>query len=200
MSLVLLPKEAMLMVVDQSWYRNVFRRPRRQPPESAQTMADRGDAEAQFSLGQRFTIGEATAADDATAILWYRKAANQNHALAQFTLGTMYADGRGVPRDDVQAVHWILRAAEQGHAGAQHDLGVRHRRASLKGPAEDSAESNLEAYKWFRLAAAQGHRGSAGELENVTLRMTREEVVEGDLRVTRVAARASTAVSAEEPQ
>jgi TPR repeat protein len=169
----------MVIAVDQPWYRSIFHRPERQAPESKQTKADHGHAEAQFSLGEGF------AADDAEAVLRYRKAANLNHALAQFTLGMMYADGRGVPRDDVQAGHWILRAAEQGYAAAQHNLGVRHRRASFTGLPKSAMESNLEAYKWFHLAAAQGHKASDGELENITLRMTREQVVEGNQRAAR---------------
>lgn len=174
-----------MSVVHQPWYRNLFPRRPAHPSATTETRADAGDADAQFSLGQQFDEGQGDAVNNHTAIEWYRKAANQNHARAQFTLGMIYADGRGVARDDVQAMRWILRAAELGFAGAQHTLGVRHRRASFTGLPDNAVESNLEAYKWFHLAAAQGYKGSDAELENITLRLTREQVLEGDQRASR---------------
>jgi TPR repeat protein len=153
--------------------------------ESTQSKADHGDAEAQFSLGEGFTNGKGTEADDTEAVLWYRKAADQGHAMAQFSLGMMFADGRGLPRDDAKAALWLCRAARQGHAEAQHSLGLRHRRASFQGLPGDALESNLEAYKWFRLAAAKGYRRSDAELECIALILTREQVREGDQRADR---------------
>ncbi|WP_439830288.1 tetratricopeptide repeat protein, partial [Aeromonas veronii] len=61
--------------------------------------------------------------DDAQALAWYRKAAEQGHAKAQYNLGVMYGNGQGVPQDDAQAVVWFRKAAEQGLAEAQYELG-----------------------------------------------------------------------------
>jgi TPR repeat protein len=97
----------------------------------------------------------------------------------------MLAEGRGATRNDDEAREWILLAANQGHVGAQHELGVRCRRASFSGDAENASESNLEAYMWFWLATAQGHPGSVGELENLTLRLTHEQVFEGNRRAAK---------------
>jgi TPR repeat protein len=44
--------------------------------------------------------GRGVPQDDAEAVRWYRKAAEQGDAEAQGKLGVMYANGRGVPNDD----------------------------------------------------------------------------------------------------
>ena len=179
----------------EPWYRSLFHRRQTRQPQSTRTKADHGDADAQFCLGEGLEQGDGAAANHVEALSWYRRAASQNHASAQFKLGMMLSDGRGASRDDHEAQQWILQAAQQGHAAAQHNLGVRHRRASFNGRA---AESNLEAYKWFWLAAAQGHNGSAGELESLTLRLTREQVLEGDERVARFVAHSAIVGRVEE--
>ncbi|MBT6530010.1 MAG: sel1 repeat family protein [Betaproteobacteria bacterium] len=40
-----------------------------------------------------YANGEGVPEDDATAVMWYTKAAEQGHAIAQFNLGFMYANG-----------------------------------------------------------------------------------------------------------
>jgi TPR repeat protein len=57
--------------------------------------------------------------DDAEALKWWRKAAEQGDATAQTNLGFMYDSfmydiGRGVPQDDAEALKWYRKAAEQG--------------------------------------------------------------------------------------
>ena len=60
--------------------------------------------------------GQGVAKDDAEAVKWYRKAAEQNDAWAQFNLGYCYANGQGVAKDKVEAVKWYRKAAEQNYA------------------------------------------------------------------------------------
>ena len=52
--------------------------------------------------------------DYASALRWYRLAADQGQAEAQFSLGRMYELGRGVPQEDAEAVQWYRLAADQG--------------------------------------------------------------------------------------
>ena len=47
--------------------------------------ADRGNADAQVSLGYMYLHGRGVPQDDALAVTWYRKAADQGNADAQFT-------------------------------------------------------------------------------------------------------------------
>jgi TPR repeat protein len=178
--------------MDKSWFRSLFNRSQRAALEKTQAKADKGDAEAQFSLGLQFASGGVTVQDYTKAAHWYLKAANQNHSLAQFNLGLMFAGGQGVAQDEAQALRWIRMAAGQGDAGAQHHLGMSHRRASFEGLPKDALESNIEAYKWFRLAAAQGYRASDGARDDIAINLTLAQVVEGNHR-------ADTCVSASVP-
>lgn len=73
--------------------------------------AERGDAGAQFSLGEMHKRGQGMPRDDAGAMKWYRKAADQGHAGAQNNLGIGYTLGHGVPADYVLAYMWYDIAA-----------------------------------------------------------------------------------------
>jgi len=88
--------------------------------------ANKGDAAAQFNLGVMYDEGDGVPEDDAEAVKWYRKAADQGLAEAQSNLGLMYANGKGVPEDDAEAVKWYREAADQGLAGAQTNLGLMY--------------------------------------------------------------------------
>jgi len=91
-----------------------------------QIAAKQGIADAQFTLGVMYHIGQGVPKDYAKAVKWYRKAAEQDHAGAQNNLGAMYAFGQGVPQDYAEAVNWWRKAAEQGYASAQFNLGVMY--------------------------------------------------------------------------
>ena len=90
------------------------------------------------------------AQDDAEAVKWYRKAAEQGYAKAQYNLGVVYAQGQGVAKDDAEAVKWYRKAAEQGNAEAQYNLGVMYDNG------EGVPQDDAEAVKWYRKAAEQG--------------------------------------------
>jgi len=90
------------------------------------------------------------AGNEAEAVKWYRKAAEQGNAKAQVNLGVMYYEGKGVTQDYQEAVKWYRKAAEQGLAGAQYNLGNGYYNGI--GVTQDFAE----AEKWYRKAAEQG--------------------------------------------
>ena len=64
------------------------------------------------------------AKDEAEAVTWFRKAAEQNYARAQLNLGLCYDKGDGVAKDELETVKWYRKAAEQNDAMAQNNLGV----------------------------------------------------------------------------
>jgi len=140
-----------------------------------------GLAEAQFGLGLNLALGPQNYAEAAD---WYFKAADQDHRLAQFNLGQMFAQGQGVTRNDATAVMWFRRAANGGDAGAQFHLADHCGRAAVQGSETSESESRIESYKWFKLAAAQGYGDALARSDSATLRMTHEEVAEGNRRVT----------------
>ena len=50
--------------------------------KSLKALAEKGDAKAQYSLGDKYVTGRGVEKDDKEAVKWYRKAAEQNHAAA----------------------------------------------------------------------------------------------------------------------
>jgi TPR repeat protein len=68
--------------------------------------------------------GQGVPQDDAEAVKWYRRAAEQGVASAQHSLALMYALGRGVPKDDVLAYMWGNLAASQGVESAVKTLDM----------------------------------------------------------------------------
>ncbi len=98
-------------------------------------LARGGDAAAQYSLGNMYRRGQGVARDDAEAVRWYRKAADQGNASAQYLLGVMYDGGRGVTEDHSEAVRWYRSAADQGHAFAQDQIYRLEGRSPTKTPA-----------------------------------------------------------------
>ena len=165
-----------------SFFRYWFSSSTARAQETVEAQADRGVAEAQFSLGLK-CANEGPAQDYAQAVHWYRKAAEQNHVLAQLNLGVMYAEGKGVPSDKAQSMLWIDRAAHLGNAAAQYLLGIIHHRASLDRFPMNASESRIEAYKWLQLSDDQGYRDSDMARGLVILHMTNEEVADGNRRV-----------------
>ncbi len=64
-------------------------------------LAERGDVKAQYELGNMYYLGMGAPQDDAPAMRWWRKAAEQGHASAMpGALAFMYVIGRGVPQDE----------------------------------------------------------------------------------------------------
>ena len=51
-------------------------------------MAEQGDANAQYNLGNMYIYGNGVPENDTEAVKWYRLAAEQGQANAQYNLGT----------------------------------------------------------------------------------------------------------------
>ena len=92
--------------------------------KSLKALAEKGDAKAQYNLGEMYLRGEGVEKDEKEAVKWYRKAAEQNSALAQYDLGQMYEIGLGVEKDEKEAVKWYRKAAEQGDEDAKAALKI----------------------------------------------------------------------------
>src|SRR5437762_1460163 len=146
------------------------------PIGEVKAKAEAGDAESEVELGLRYDKGEGVAKDQAEAVKWYRKAAEQNYAAAQDDLGVCFHNGEGVAKDQVEAVKWYRKAAEQNYATAQENLGVCY----VSG--EGVAENLVEAYKWLLLAVRQGNEHAK---EGVTLlehALRPEQIAQGQKR------------------
>lgn len=80
----------------------------------------RGNADAQFNLGQAYKLGRGVPIDLKLAEDWYRKAALQGHEQAEANYGLALFENN--KRRD--AVQWLQRAVARGDARAQYVLGV----------------------------------------------------------------------------
>ena len=112
-------------------------------------LATADDPGAQYNLALMYATGEGVPKDSATAVSWYRKAAEQGYPGAQYNLALMYAKGEGVPRDFATAVSWARKAAEQGHDVAQYELG------RMYDTGEVVPKDLVMAYMWANLAAVE---------------------------------------------
>lgn len=124
--------------------------PRKETFSEVETLAKKGDAEAQAHLGDMYWIGDGITLEPAKAAYWYERAAEQGNARAQANLGTMYDLGQGVPQDRTKAFYWRTKAAEQGDTTGQYNLGAMY--ATGQGIPRDLAK----AFYWYTKAAEQG--------------------------------------------
>ena len=91
--------------------------------QATQTVADKGDAQAQYKLAQCYATGKGVRRDFTKAAHYLRLAADQNNSDAELALGAFYGRGRGVPRNLKLAIQWYRKAAEQGNPLAQYAMG-----------------------------------------------------------------------------
>jgi len=149
--------------------------------EAWRPLADKGEPAAQYRLGMLYAEGKGVAQSDATAALWFARAAEQGNADAQYNLAVSFAEGLGVAKDDAAAVKWFRRAAEQGMPYAQLNLGLLL--AAKRGGVAD----DIEAVKWLELAIFAlppgGARSDAAVLlKEVADRLTEEQLLQARVR------------------
>ena len=77
--------------------------------------AEKGEASAQYYLGNMYADGKGVAKDEVEAVKWFRKAADQGDATPQVILGVMYWFGDGVVKDELEAYKWFLLSGAQGN-------------------------------------------------------------------------------------
>lgn len=89
--------------------------------------AEAGNADAQFTLGIRYKVGDGVERDRKVAAEWFQKAANQDHARAQYELAQCYEMGWGVPQSQELRDKWLLESAKNGNEDAKRNLPLRLR-------------------------------------------------------------------------
>lgn len=137
-----------------------------------QTLAEEGNADAQFGMGLLYANGFGVPLDDNEALRWYGLAAAQEHGDAQANLGVMYANGWGVPQSDDEAFKWFILAAEHGILSAQ--MGV----AKMYAGGFGTEKNPVQAHKWFNIASEMGDFNAKSKLDDLGALMTAEQVAE----------------------
>ena len=115
--------------------------------------AEKGDAEAQLSLGAQYFLGqEGLPQDYQKGLEWYEKSALQGNVLAQYGLGFMYMFGQYVRQDYIKARHWFEKSAQQKNPAAQIMLGIMYEKGW-------GVRQNLsEAKEWYGKACDNGNQ------------------------------------------
>ncbi len=109
-------------------------------------LAEGGDADAAFNLGQAYRLGRGVPTNLAIAKSWFERAARQNHVDAQTTLGLLLFQSG----DQAEGLKWLKAAAEQGEARALLVYGT----ALFNG--DGVAQDPVLGYAYVSRAAAQG--------------------------------------------
>jgi hypothetical protein len=109
-------------------------------------LAQKGDADAEFDLGQAYRLGRGVPVDLAQAQLWLEKAADAGHLDAQTTLGLLLFDSG----NRSGAMRWLKKAAERGEPRAMLVYGT----ALFNG--DGVPKDPMAAYAYVSRAAAQG--------------------------------------------
>jgi uncharacterized protein len=109
-------------------------------------LADKGDADAQFNLGQAYRLGRGVSTNLAAAKTWFERAANQGHVDAETTLGLLlFQNG-----DQSEGLSWLKKAALQGEPRALLVYGT----ALVNG--DSVTQDPVLGYAYVSRAAAQG--------------------------------------------
>lgn len=120
-------------------------------------LADKGDQDAQFNMGQAYRLGRGVPSDSKIAQSWFQKAAAQGHELAQGNLGLLlYESGKRA-----EALPWIRKAAGRGDPRAQYVLGVELTNGDL------IPRDFPRAYALMTRAASKGLPPAATSLEQM---------------------------------
>ena len=109
-------------------------------------LADKGDNDAAFNLGQAYRLGRGVSPDSGAAKKWFERAARAGHLDAQVSLGLLLFDSG----DRVSALGWLKRAAERGEPRALLVTGT----ALFNG--DGAKRDPILGYAYVRRAAAQG--------------------------------------------
>jgi len=109
-------------------------------------LAEKGDADAAFNLGQAYRLGRGVATNLAAAETWFERAAAKGHVDAQTTLGLMLFDNG----DRAAGIRWLKQAAEKGEPRALLIYGT----ALFNG--DGIKQDPVLGYAYVSRAAAQG--------------------------------------------
>ena len=109
-------------------------------------LAEAGDPDASFNLGQAYRMGRGVLVDLSSAQTWLERAAQEGHVDAQTTLGLLlFQNG-----NQVEGLRWLKGSAEKGDARAMLVFGT----ALFNG--DSIAQDPVLGYAYVSRAAAQG--------------------------------------------
>ncbi|MCH8615285.1 SPOR domain-containing protein [Sphingomonas sp. SM33] len=132
-------------------------------------LAEAGDADAAFNLGQAYRLGRGVPLNLGTAQTWLQRAAEKDHLDAQTTLGLLLF-GNG---NQAEGARWLKQAAEKGDARAMLIFGT----ALFNG--DGVTQDQVLGYAYVSRAAAQGLEPAKSTLEQMNSVMSVEDRKKG---------------------
>ena len=152
-------------------------------------LAEKGDADAAFNLGQAYRLGRGVQSNLALSKAWFERAANKGHVDAQTTLGLlMFQNG-----DQAGGLKWLKTAADQGEPRALLVYGT----ALFNG--DGVTQNPVLGYAFVSWAAAQGFAPAKETLADLDKLMSVQDRKKGlELAMSR-AKSASQSVSRSKP-
>jgi len=132
-------------------------------------LAEKGDADAAFNLGQAYRLGKGVPTDLAQSQNWLEQAARKGHVDAQSTLGLLlFQNG-----NRVSGMRWLKSAAEAGEPKSLLIVGT----ALFNG---DGVQADpVTAYAYVSRAAAQGLAPAQATLADMDAAMPLEQRQKG---------------------
>jgi cell division septation protein DedD len=123
-------------------------------------LAEKGDADAQFNLGQAYRLGRGVPINLAAAQSWFERAADKGHIDAQTTLGLLlFQNG-----NHIGGLRWLKAASDQGEPRAMLVYGT----ALFNG--DGVPQDPILGYAFVSRAAAQGlqaAKDTLGQLDQI---------------------------------
>lgn len=124
------------------------------------TLAEQGDAAAQYNLAEKYADGRIIPKDLKEALYWLEKAALAGVPNAQTSLGWAYmSDYLGLAPDYQLAMEWNLKAANQGFGEGSANIGLLYEKGW------GVPVNYVEAANWYKKAISQGAKSGQAELK-----------------------------------
>lgn len=129
-------------------------------------LADKGNADAQYDIGEMYEKGSGVATDVKKAFGWFEKSAAQGHIKAQFKVAYMYYKGQGVDSNVKKAFQLMDKPANDGNVRAQYYLAQMYANG-------DGVNTDLEeAFTWYSRSSLGGYKPADEALSELKKTMT----------------------------
>lgn len=174
--------------------------------------ASQGDAHAQFKVGYAYEVGDGLPQDEASASIWYQRAARQGHKNAILNLAAMDKADQPYLDSEIEYQNSLTFAAQEGDIDARHQLAkmlinnvlyepdrqqifswvqqlasAKHRESQyILGQMYEMGvsvpQNFILAYAWYSIAAAAGDDRAQFNRDALAEKMSSQQLEQGQVR------------------
>ena len=142
--------------------------------QQARELANKGDAKAQYAVGECYRSGKGVKKSLEYACFWYQKSASGGCSDAQYQLANCYEYGKGVDVNHLSALQWYKAAAEHGNIKAKAKKEFLMKGYNGEQEKEGETWSYNEQMRQDKISSGQWG-GSNLELSELLSAMTKKE-------------------------